>query len=732
MKLIVLKNNEPLTEYSLKEEDIQDVVEIYVGRSKDCHLYLEDPLISRHHFLIEKKSGNWNIKKITKNGSISVNGQNIVESSLKNNDEIRFGPYVIIINQLSGSVPISTDIVKNVEPHRDVMSEEKQNDKIEVVSNISDDSSESQKVESIHDQDEVFVSASDGALHHDSSDIEPKNLDDVSSFENQEENNFLSNDLIAESDFSNNEPQDYDGLADEQNNNESTRVLKSFVNYSLLIFGNAPYDRFILDSEETFIGRNPEKCQILLDDPEVSSVHAVVRRKFAEITLEDLNSSNGTLLMGERINKATLNVGDEFVIGSTSFTLEAKSDILESESDRLMPVEQGQVLETQEFVDQSLDSEESVASFSSSTTEERSILKRIWKDPVKRKKVIYGLVLFSIILLFLPEDEKEPNPPLKNDKASEKIQEQDQPGKIKLSKEQENKRNVSYDLGVGYFEQNRYDLAQVEFQTVVTIDPNYKNVQAYLEQTNNGLKQLQEAEAKRREEEDRIRFKVFIDELLAKAREAVANKNVELAENLFSQITEKDPENIEVSQLKLELDAWVKEQERLALEKAANEAKRKKMVDLLMPGKTFYLKREWYKSILKLEEFLRMKNLDEDLIKEASQMLGDAKIQLNSEVEPLLTKARSLKEGQDLKMSYEAYLDLLKIEPSNTEALSELDDIRFQLESRSKKIYREAIIAESLSLFNDAKEKFQEVQQISPTDSEYYKKASEKLKNYLE
>ena len=49
-----------------------------------------------------------------------------------------------------------------------------------------------------------------------------------------------------------------------------------------------------------------------------------------------------------------------------------------------------------------------------------------------------------------------------------------------------------------------------------------------------------------------------------------------------------------------------------------------------------------------------------------------------------------------------------------------------------KRIYREAIIAESLSLFGDAKEKFLEVQQISPTDSEYYKKASEKLKNYLE
>jgi len=75
---------------------------------------------------------------------------------------------------------------------------------------------------------------------------------------------------------------------------------------------------------------------------------------------------------------------------------------------------------------------------------------------------------------------------------------------------------------------------------------------------------------------------------------------------------------------------------------------------------------------------------------------------------------------------------VLKLEPTNSEALNEVDDIKTQLDSRSKKIYREAIISESLSLFNDAKEKFQEVQQISPTDSEYYRKATDKLKNYLE
>jgi len=305
------------------------------------------------------------------------------------------------------------------------------------------------------------------------------------------------------------------------------------------------------------------------------------------------------------------------------------------------------------------------------------------------------------------------------------------PKKI-LSKELENARNVSYELGVSYFEQSRYDLAQVEFQKVVAIDPDYKKVQSYLEQTNVGLKRLQELEAARRAEEERIKTKKFVEELLVKAREAVKERQVQVAESFFSQITEKDPENIEVSQLKLELEAWQKEEERKALEKAAKEAARKKMVDSLTPGKTFYIKKEWYRAILKLEEFLRIQGTDEDLVKEGSEMLSDAKNQLASELGPLLGKARSLKEGQDYKAAYEAFLEILKIEPTNTEALNEADDIKSQLDARSRKIYREAIIAESLSLFTDAKEKFLEVQQISPTDSEYYKKASEKLKNYLE
>ena len=129
---------------------------------------------------------------------------------------------------------------------------------------------------------------------------------------------------------------------------------------------------------------------------------------------------------------------------------------------------------------------------------------------------------------------------------------------------------------------------------------------------------------------------------------------------------------------------------------------------------------------------MKFDNMDEDLTKEASKMLHTSKENLNSVVGPLIGKARSLNEGQDLKGAYENYAKALKYDPINAEALNEMNDIREILQIRSKKAYREAIISESLSLFKSAKEKFQEVQQIAPTDSEYYKKATDKLKDYME
>lgn len=710
MKLTVLKSNVPINEVAVDTPDIMEKYEIYVGRAEDCHVRIDDPLISRHHFVLKNDQGNWTCEKLSQLGLVTVNGSVAQHAAIRAGDEIKCGAYSLLVSDLPRKEePKPVQPIFMPEPHREP--------------------------EPVEESPTVIMTEEPVAA---SAPAEP--APEVSEEFKEEPSSFGENELApSESDFSSEggEITHFEGTDApvEDDGGDRTSFFKAFVNYQLVLFGeHAPYDRYQIDQDEIFIGRDKEKCQIVLDDNEVSSVHAVVKRNSVDITLQDLNSSNGTILNGERINKATLATGDEFVIGSTSFTLEVRSDLLEAESDRLMPVESGQFIEKEEIEEEEISADDTEVDFNAEAAPQKG-LAGVWKDPAKRKKIIYAVAGVVLAYVLLSPDEPEPVPtptaPTAETKPAEKPADKEKP-KLQLSKELEKRRNIAYELGVSYFDQEKYDEALKEFQTVMDIDPDYKKVQTYFEQTSIGLKRLAELETQKRVEEERIKTKKMIEELLSKAREAVKERQVPVAENYFAQIAEKDPENIEVQQLKLELEAWQKEEERKALEKAAKEAARKAMVDALQPGKTFYLKREWYRAILKLEEYLRRKGTDEDLVKEASEMLSDAKTQLASDLGPLIGKARSLKEGQDLKSAYEAYLDVLKIEPTNAESLNEVDDIRSQLETRSKRVYREAIIAESLSLFNDAKEKFQEVQQISPTDSEYYKKASDKLKNYLE
>lgn len=75
-------------------------------------------------------------------------------------------------------------------------------------------------------------------------------------------------------------------------------------------------------NEGTFaVGRNAS-CQLSLDDPLVSRRHAIFEVSPAGVTVEDLNSRNGVIVNGHRIDaKITLNVGDRILIGSQELTL---------------------------------------------------------------------------------------------------------------------------------------------------------------------------------------------------------------------------------------------------------------------------------------------------------------------------------------------------------------------------------------------------------------------------
>jgi predicted component of type VI protein secretion system len=80
-------------------------------------------------------------------------------------------------------------------------------------------------------------------------------------------------------------------------------------------------------NEGTFaVGRNAS-CQLSLDDPLVSRRHALFEVSSGGVTVEDLNSRNGVIVNGHRIEtKVTISVGDRILIGSQELTLLAARD----------------------------------------------------------------------------------------------------------------------------------------------------------------------------------------------------------------------------------------------------------------------------------------------------------------------------------------------------------------------------------------------------------------------
>lgn len=82
-----------------------------------------------------------------------------------------------------------------------------------------------------------------------------------------------------------------------------------------------PSLRFPVDIHWVRIGRDPSNQIVLNDDRHASRYHAWITYESEQFWLEDLGSTNGTLLNGELVDKREpLHSGDKLKIGDTEMT----------------------------------------------------------------------------------------------------------------------------------------------------------------------------------------------------------------------------------------------------------------------------------------------------------------------------------------------------------------------------------------------------------------------------
>ncbi len=84
----------------------------------------------------------------------------------------------------------------------------------------------------------------------------------------------------------------------------------------------------VLDKERTTIGRHADN-DICFNDKAVSGRHAVIVTVLHDSFLEDLNSTNGTMVNGRQIAKHALVSGDTIAIGRNSITYQSDAQASE-------------------------------------------------------------------------------------------------------------------------------------------------------------------------------------------------------------------------------------------------------------------------------------------------------------------------------------------------------------------------------------------------------------------
>ncbi len=697
MKLSVLKNNLPVKDYNLSQMitgDEKGPFSFFAGRSPECQILLDSREVSRIQAEITYGDGIWSIKNTSPQIPVFVNGALVDKSKIEEGASILVGPFRMVVQSIE--VP-----------------------KIPEESKPAEEAATETVTQEVSGEEVPEVSSGEFSLGGEMS-TETVSPEPTISPEPTTENPPVEAGAI-------------------ETVEEKTADIP-FIKFELELEGKyAPFGTFVIDRDETFIGRDEKKCQIVLKDSEVSAVHAVIRKKHYSCEIEDLNSKNGIVYNGKRINKIGFESDDKFFIGTTSFTVRAYTEFLDQESSRLMPVEENQEIEVEQIVEESAsfaDNGQGAVPGEAVPAEKKKfslkqLIQDIKTDPVKKKRALMiGGVLLLAMLMIDTTPEKKPKETTKK-VAEVKKSEVDEKLK-KFTPEQLDFLDSAYLLSKELFKQGKYAETIFELQKIFTLTPDYKNAKQINSLAKSGLAKMEELERKRLEELERKRRDQRIKEMVDKATEAVKNKESELAKGLFGQILKLDPENYEVTQLKLEIEAWEADEKRKKEEEENARVEREKRVEQLSPGKKYYLAQDWYKAIIRLNEFLEISSMDEDLIKEATDMLKESKQNLANTVDPILEKAETLKEGGDAKGAYEEYKKALMFDPSLEKPLEEMKKISEKLQFRAGKVYREAIIAESLSLFQDAKEKFLEVQQISPSDGEYYEKAIQKLKNYID
>jgi pSer/pThr/pTyr-binding forkhead associated (FHA) protein len=530
-----------------------------------------------------------------------------------------------------------------------------------------------------------------------------------------------------------------DGPTPAEGNLDATAVVATRLETFLKIINNKTKTEEVLKLEGHLwaAGRHPS-CEIVINDNAISRKHFDITRTDEGYFVTDHNSSNGTLVNGEKIapeKPYKIVSGDVMTVRHIEFIFEIHDGALQSKMQNLpVPLDSSPgAIDASELNQDSYGSSNALPSLYQG--EEGPAVLRIPPSSALDKlknpnKIQIGIGILGLILvygLFFSGGDKPasvtPNQPGEGDSASQAAP---------LTDDKKKEVVDIFNLAQNYYIQRKYVMCLAQVDKLHTIIPFYSNSKE-LESLCKQAQELEQIEQDReRKETAKSDVEERIRQVVAECRAKVTvNTTKEEVDTCLQPGIELDPQDAAI----LELQNMVQIQAnnlKEKLEKQVAFAQRKQAGQALYNRAMNNFKAGQYKQALAdLRNFVNGKypalNQEED---EARRAIASISKTLEDSLNEQIDRCQKSLDRSDLKAAVISCDLVLKENPSNARAKAIRQKAYSQLRREMKSLYEDSALEESLGNIDAAKEKWSKILDSTIPSDDYYKKASQKLKKY--
>jgi len=630
--------------------------EISIGRAQGCSVHLDEVSISRLHAVIFPLGGGWVLQRKANFGAVLLNGQEVENAPLEGGEEIKIGAFSL---RISIEAPQATSLTgsKPQVTSSNAMSRADISGALDV---------------SGGDGNTKFVTAGLSALFR----MEP---------------------------------------------------------------GSGNVDEFLMEKDVALFGRG-SNCDVVLTEKKASRKHFEVRRQGLSFFLKDLNSANGTVVNGSAVTECELVAGDLIQVGESKiqFSIESKDFFAKQDQFLTVPahLQQGDALDLGALGGEPGQAGElgpdgkPLASDDigpdgtplppkpNSSTDFIGHFKYKWARIPKAQRMRYLTILVVGCLLLAMLGQPDDSP------VKSKSPKGPNAARLYTDLTPKNQAFVrdNYKQLLAAHEKKDFQVMFDRTRNILSLVDEYNDTKSYETIAKRGLDAIEEEKKRRELEEKQRKVREEVAKLEEKGKivfdRALKEPKVrpEL-DALIQEIYAKDPNNHVAADWKQRIKEKADEEKKEAELAAEREKTRLKAEDAYAAVVKIFKDERYIQAIADADKLADIGWPEPEYVERVEKLKVDIRTALKTVLDPLLAEARNQRqEGGDLVKARDQYHKVLAIDALNAEARQGLNDIRQVLLLRAKRLYAEAILAESISDLQEAKEKYLKCLHVAPDD----------------